>query len=803
MPWEELCKIVTDGWNCLHAAGCGRNGETAELLLSKAEKKGCLRHLVTAKTKHGATPLHVAARAGDATLLRNLINCGADVTAQDGTGQSPHDIADANCRTEAEVLALLPENGKRRGSEGSIRNNPMRKRNKHNQQLHWRYSQAPQYSSKSRFDLRRMAESREETQPLRQGSNAEISSISSSPWVLPRRPRALALALSLTSAIAAIAVAITAIAVSSASTPCSPSTSLSSPASLSPARFTAQGHAVVATDHPRCSSEALIELEEGGNAADAVIRAALCLGVQRPVSSGLGGGFFLLHVNGSNASNAEFLDARETSPARVSNSTFEHLKARKSVEGGLSVATPAEGPGLIRAFQLYSSGNRSWEGLVRPAADSARNGVEVDHYTSSALSMSGTRQKMCNSDGTSAFNGSIGCSVFFRNGGSNPLSVGDTLKQPKLAETLDSFASNMTYLQSPEFAEQLALDVQRSGGNLSADDIMSYEPKIREPLRTPIDGVELIGPGPPSSSSLVQHALGILGMLPSAADGGLAEHHRVEALKSAFAYRLSLGDPDFQEEAQSIAERMVQDSELKQAAENLSDASTQPLEVYTSAANTEGFAPPPDDDGTTHVTVVDKHGNIAALTSTVNTHFGSGIVSQSTGLTLNNEMDDFSIGSHSNVYGLPFTEANAVEPGKRPLSSMSPMAVMREGKLRAAVGASGGPRIITGVTLALERHLWRGQQPLQSVAPARVHHQLIPDTVQAENMAGLRNDHVFTLSESAIEGLRAREHVVNQTSRDALAAVQMVVSQSPSMSEPSILEGVSDPRKLGKPAAID
>ena len=142
MPWEELCKIVTDEWNCLHAAGCGRNGETAELLLSKAEK-GCLRHLVTAKTKHGATPLHVAARAGDATLLRNLINCGADVTAQDGTGQSPHDIADANCRTEAEVLALLPENGKRRGSEGSIGNNPTRKRNKHNQQLHWRYSQAP------------------------------------------------------------------------------------------------------------------------------------------------------------------------------------------------------------------------------------------------------------------------------------------------------------------------------------------------------------------------------------------------------------------------------------------------------------------------------------------------------------------------------------------------------------------------------------------------------------------------------------------------------------------------------------
>lgn len=648
--------------------------------------------------------------------------------------------------------------------------------------------------------------SEEEAEPLhtrrRNSSDEAVSSNTPAPGQrLSHKPRWLALAIALATSVAAVAVATAALAssLSSATAPSSKAagshSSHSSKRMLDPEEFTVSGHSVVATDHPQCSHEASLALEYG-NAADAAIRAALCLGVHRPTSSGLGGGFFLLFADG-NSGNTTFLDARETAPSNVSASLYEEVKDKKSVQGGLSVATPAEGPGLTEVFRRFGSGNVSWLSLVQPAAQAARDGVALDQYTARELNRSRSlRHKLCS---TSA---SVGCKLYMHNGNvDSPKRAGEIIKHEKLAETLDKLAKDMDYMQSEEFAQKLASDVQRNAGNLSVEDIKAYTPKEREPLQTTVDGVQLIAPGPPSSASVAMHALGVLGHLPSAADAALSNHRRAEALKSGFAYRLGLGDPDFHEEAMSIAHKMVQQATMQRAVSNLTDIAAQAQEVYTGLANTTNYVTPPDDSGTSHLTIVDDEGNVAALTSTVNTYFGSGIISESTGLTLNNEMDDFSTGSQSNVYGLPFTEANSVEPQKRPLSSMCPMLVKREGQFRAAAGASGGPRIITGVTEALERHLWRGQEPFDAVAPARVHHQLFPDILQAEHSQHLEGEHVYALSQEAIRGLRARKHVVEETEAAALAVVQMVVSESPSTPQPPKLIGVSDPRKLGKPAA--
>ena len=304
-------------------------------------------------------------------------------------------------------------------------------------------------------------------------------------------------------------------------------------------------------------------------------------------------------------------------------------------------------------------------------------------------------------------------------------------------------------------------------------------------------------------------ALLYLSLLPTplaTASDGLAAHMQLEALKQAFAMRMSLGDPSFVPDVQQVLDVMLSPAFSRALAINHSDTATRPSSEYGGRYNRRGATLPPD-GGTAHFSVVDAARNAVAMTTTINTPFGSKVLSAATGILFNNEMDDFSTPGQPNAYGVAPSAANFIAPGKRPLSSMAPTIVLQDAltaegatyaAVRAVVGASGGPRIISGTLQVLSNVLLRGRSAAKAVREPRMHHQYLPNVAYAEDWAPRHYiDERATVPAAVVDGLIARGHEVE---RWASHATTQLIEQDLDTGQ---LHAASDRRKGGVPAGYD
>ncbi|KAL9332673.1 hypothetical protein ACSQ67_002283 [Phaseolus vulgaris] len=540
----------------------------------------------------------------------------------------------------------------------------------------------------------------------------------------------------------------------------------------------------VATDDRRCSRIGKDVLLEGGHAADAAVAAALCLGVVSPASSGLGGGAFMLLRQANGESKA--FDMRETAPALASKDMYGGNTTLKA-QGGLSVAVPGELAGLHEAWKQY--GKLPWKRLVNPAENLARRGFKISAYLH--MQMKSTESDILQDKGLR--------SILAPNG--KLLNIGDTCYNKKLADTLRAisvFGPKAFY--DGLIGHNLVKDVQNAGGILTTKDLKNYTVNQKKPLSTNVLGLNLLAMPPPSGGPPMILLLNILDQykLPSGLSGALGIHREIEALKHVFAVRMNLGDPDFVNITEVVSD-MLSRRFATVLKNDINDNKTFSPTHYGGKWNQI------HDHGTSHLCVIDLERNAISMTTTVNAYFGSKILSPSTGIVLNNEMDDFSIPRNVSKDVPPPAPSNFIMPGKRPLSSMSPTIALKDGKLKAVVGASGGAFIIGGTSEVLLNHFGKGLDPFSSVTAPRVYHQLIPNVVNYENWTTVTGDH-FELGADIRKVLRSKGHVLQSLAGGTICQF-IVVENSVSSRKTKVtgierLVAVSDPRKGGLPAGF-
>ncbi|KAJ1394133.1 Nucleophile aminohydrolase, N-terminal [Sesbania bispinosa] len=501
-------------------------------------------------------------------------------------------------------------------------------------------------------------------------------------------------------------------------------------------------HGAVATDDRRCSRIGMNALHDGGHAVDAAVAAALCLGVVSPASSGLGGGAFMLLRLADGVAKA--FDMRETAPILASKNMYGGNTTLKA-KGGLSVAVPGELAGLHKVWKQH--GKLPWQRLVKPAEILASRGFKISPYL--RMQMERTESDILNDPGLR--------SVFAPNG-----------------------------------------ELLKAGGILTIEDLKRYTVKQKVPISTDVLGLKILGMPPPSGGPPMMLLLNILAQyeLPSGLSGALGIHREIEALKHVFAVRMNLGDPDFVN-VTGIVSDMLSRKFAQVLKKDINDNRTFGPSHYGGRWNQI------NDHGTSHVSIIDVERNAISMTTTVNEYFGSKILSTSTGIVLNNEMDDFSMPRNVSKDVPPPAPANFIMPGKRPLSSMSPTIALKDGKLKAVVGASGGPMIIGATSEVLLNHFVKGMDPFSSVTAPRVYHQLIPNIVNYENWTTVSGDHI-ELPADIREALRSKGHVLEGLAGGSVCQFIVLdnVESSGRNKEIEKLVAVSDPRKGGFPAGF-
>jgi gamma-glutamyltranspeptidase len=448
----------------------------------------------------------------------------------------------------------------------------------------------------------------------------------------------------------------------------------------------------VATDIQLCSQIGVNALMEGGNAIDAAIAAKFCLGVVSPASSGIGGGcYILLHDGGSQED--EFIDAREIAPKLAFPKMFKENPI-SAQDGGLAIAVLGEVKGLYLAYQRHGSGKISWENLVKPAVELAKEWIITPEIHKLFFQV----EKQLYS-GNFPLLSSLYMKQDSKTGKLMMKEAGDVVKQPELAHTLERIGKEgPSYLYGASMAEILSREIKEAGGIVSMEDIVNYEPVITKPITANFSGYTYLGVGGSSSGGPI--VVGLLKYLASLSRPLVSlskvsyNHYLIEGMKHMFAIRTNLGDPDYVN-VTAIYDALVSD-EYQHYLQNVltKPYSTQPLTTYGGRYNINYL--PKEDHGTSHLCVLDSQGNGVALTSTINTYFGSKVISPTTGILFNNQMDDFAIPGAANYFGLAPSPYNYPEPFKKPLSSMSPSIVLDDQRrVRLIGGGSGGPKIIT------------------------------------------------------------------------------------------------------------
>jgi len=534
--------------------------------------------------------------------------------------------------------------------------------------------------------------------------------------------------------------------------------------------------AIVSTGHPLATDVAIQVMEDGGNAIDAAVAAALTLGVVKSSGSGLGGGCFII----ARTEDGEFIaiDGRETAPAKATRDMYLDKDGKAisqaSQTGPLAVGTP----GALAAYELLlkQAGRKSIAALLQRPAEIAADGFPLSEAEAQAMKIL-----------TPTFKRFPGSRVVYLKPDGSHYRPGETFKQPDLAETYRKIASNGSewFYRGP-FAKNVGAWMQQNGGILSTQDFSSYKPGVRKPLMTTYRDYQIVGFPPPSSGGV--HIAQILNILEPfnlkamhAKSPAQFTHTVTEAMRLAFADRAYwLGDPAFAKVPSGLAS--------KSYAKRLS-ARIKQNKVLTDIKH--GLPPGWNQqhfggDNTTHISAADANGNWVAITATINTLFGSKLIVPGTGLILNNEMDDFSVTPGvPNAFGLIGAQANAIEPGKRMLSSCSPTMVMHDDEPILAVGAAGGPRIITSTLLTIIRRLDLQQSLEQAVQQPRFHHQWWPEELNLET--GFSPDQkrqLKSLGHKIGPARTARVHAVGRTD------------------DGKMLTGVADPRAHGKAAGM-
>lgn len=536
----------------------------------------------------------------------------------------------------------------------------------------------------------------------------------------------------------------------------------------------------VAADHPIASDAGAKILAQGGNAVDAAVASSFALSVVRPYSCGIGGGgFMIIHLpnDPTHGSVHTAVNYRETSPYEAE--WFENGVSMR--EGGSSVAVPGTVAGLLYALEHYGTLDRSV--VLEPAIDAAYEGFVVDeHYQGAADRLI---QEYEGNLGELPFGMEMVWEKFLDNG---QIQIGDRITNPQHARALELIARDgLDAWTTGEIGRAIIRTISDAGGGMQLADLTAYRVSEVDPIEAMVDGKKLIGMPPPSSGGVTMfQALGILEKsgydFSSGTVNAQRAHMMIESLKHAFADRSRyLADPAF---TFVPTDQMLDSANITRIA-GLIDSITHDPDFYGTSIVL------PDDDGTSHVCVIDQWGGGVAMTETINFEFGSKVGVPEFGFILNNEMDDFTNpNSQPNGFGLVQSDRNLPQIGKRPLSSMSPTIVLDEqGGIFAIAGASGGPRIITG-TMQTLLNVMSGMDAGLAVAAPRVHHQWMPNQVLYEH--GYSVQVRSMLSDPARMGHKTG-------SLDAVVGnVQMIVRDSSSG-----WQAASDPRKGGRPSGID
>jgi gamma-glutamyltranspeptidase/glutathione hydrolase len=522
---------------------------------------------------------------------------------------------------------------------------------------------------------------------------------------------------------AALAVAVTSVA---AQTNAQPAAAAPNPYTIVSPPPTQAKHAMVVSIHHDASDAGLEMLKQGGNAVDAAVAVGFALAVVFPQAGNLGGGGFMLVR--MHTGQAHFLDYREKAPAAATANMY--LDAKGDVVPGLStsgykaIGVPGTVAGLVYAEKTY--GKLTLAKVMAPAIKLASEGCILPDEVAENIRTSRNLARFPESH-----------HLFQRDG--NFYKGGDLMVQPELAATLKRIAADPASFYHGDIAAEIAASVQKGGGLITAADLAAYEVKDRTPLYGKYRGYDIVTAPPPSSGGIVLlEALNILSGYDLSKMGDRTPqqtHYLIEAYRRAYMDRSDyLGDPDFMA------------MPLKQMADPAYAAawrkSIDPVAPSPSAtlARPAGFMPPPpkapvpaESTQTTHFSVVDAEGNAVASTYTLNGYFGSGVTAGSLGFVLNNEMDDFtSKPGVPNMYHLIQSSANAIAPGKRPLSAMTPTIVLKNGKVLLVLGSPGGSTIITTVANDMVSILDNGLNVQQAADAPRFHHQYLPDVVQVE-----------------------------------------------------------------------
>ena len=541
----------------------------------------------------------------------------------------------------------------------------------------------------------------------------------------------------------------------------------------------------VAADQAVASQVGAAVLADGGNAVDAAVAAALALGVVNPASSGIGGGGFAI-VWDAGARSLHVYDFREIAPAALDPAAFvvdgkvDPMRAR---QGGLAVGVPGEVRGLAHLSRRH--GRLSWRRLVLPAARLAREGTSTSWFLAQAAAASLPR--LPDEASFAPLRALLG--------GDRARTRGQRLHRPALAATLLAIARDPEAFYRGPLAEDLVATVRAAGGVMTAEDLAGYQVVERAALVGTWRGLRVATMPLPSSGGIVLlEALGILErtgleLAGHGAGSAAALHVIAELLKHGMADRSRLlGDSDG---ARAAAAALLDDVRLRRLAARVRLDRTAPAASYGESpggggagAGGGGAGGGGGPGGTSHLCVIDGEGNAVALTTTVNLYFGSKLVTAG-GVVLNDEIDDFTIDpAVANAFGLTQGAANLVAPGKRPLSSMTPVLVLDGDRAVGCVGGSGGPRIISN-TLQAFLNVWLfGLDARAAVEAPRLHHQWSPDKLQVEP----------EVAPEVRAALAARGHQVEVT---PLPSAVQVVRVRPD----GVIEAASDPRKDGAPAA--
>ena len=550
------------------------------------------------------------------------------------------------------------------------------------------------------------------------------------------------------------------------------------------------GHAgMVVSAHPMATQAGVEILRDGGNAADAAAAVAFVLAVVEPYSSGIGGGGFALLKNNNDI---RFLDFREVAPKQATRDMYIRdgkADTKLSRDGILSVAVPGAVAGYLELQEQY--GKLSRQDVLKRAIEFAQDGFAVttryQNYAKKRLTQLRKDPEISR--------------IFLvkdKNGEYQAPAIGHVVKQPDLAKTLSLISKDgASAFYQGSLADALAADMKERGGIVSKQDLEAFKIRYREPLVGSYRGHALVSSPPPSSGGqIILSLLNVMEQRPVSKSYRSVDslHLYIEASKRVFADRALLGDPHYLSYLPGLIPHLIAKDRgplLLKAIETTatpakSIAPAQGSALPIDVPRTQGASHSAGMD-TTHLSVVDKDGNAVGMTTTVNYSWGSCIVAKGTGIIWNDEMDDFAAAPGvPNAYGIVGSHANAVEPGKVPLSSMSPTFVFQKDSLTSplqmVIGSPGGSRIPTTVAQAIMHVVDHGANAQEAISIGRIHHQHLPDLVFVED---------FALEEATLKALEAKGHTLKLGGRWSNATIITIDPKT------NIRYGAADPRGVG------